>query len=99
VLCAAFYLATFCLWQKDFGKKALLYKNRARKMLMKLIKARLERIAQLQYPAKFVRYDEQLSSPLSKNTLNEQPFKQKLTGVSVSMYQAKRYRVEINKTS
>jgi hypothetical protein len=26
----------FWLWQKDFGKKTLLYEKRARKMLMKL---------------------------------------------------------------
>jgi hypothetical protein len=31
---SSFSLVTF--WQKDFGKKALLYKKRACKMLMKL---------------------------------------------------------------
>jgi hypothetical protein len=31
-----FFLVTFWLWQKDFGKKALSHKKRAHKMLMKL---------------------------------------------------------------
>ncbi len=32
----SFSLVTVWLWQKDFGKKALLYKKCARKLLMKL---------------------------------------------------------------
>jgi len=33
---AQLFLVTFWLWQKDFGKKALSYKKRACKILMKL---------------------------------------------------------------
>ncbi len=35
----SFSLVTFWLWQKDFGKKALSFKNCMRKMLIKLTKA------------------------------------------------------------